>query len=286
MSDALNDLLKILDLEELERNRFRGQNESADRPHLFGGQVMAQALAAAGATIDGLFAHSLHAHFLQRGDPAIPVIYQVDRIREGVRSASRRITACQGDETISTLVASFQEDRAGFEHGEPMPEVAAPEGLPSMPEQAEAAGVPPALREWLRADHPIDLRPAEGPGLLRGDGQTGALHFWLRAAGALPDDPLLHQCVAAYASDLGPIEAAIRRHVVGFALDEANPVSLDHTLWFHRPLRIDEWLLHRLECPVAASGRHLVRGSLFTRDGASVASMAQELLVRPAVPEE
>ena len=155
-----------------------------------------------------------------------------------------------------------------------------------MSEQAEDADVPPGLREWLRADHPIDLRPAGGPGLLQGDGQPGPVHFWLRANGDLPEDPLLHQCVAAYASDLGPIEAAMRRHVVGFALEETSPVSLDHTIWFHRPLRMNNWLLHRLESPVAASGRCLVRGSLFAQDGVPVASMAQELLLRTTAPDE
>jgi len=282
MSQALALLLRLLDLEELGRDRFRGRNESEERPHLFGGQLAAQALAAAGRTCRGMPVHSVHAHFLQRGDPASDVVYKIERLREGARAATRWVTARQEDRVIATLVASFREPRPGLVHAEPMPHVAPPDHLPSLREQAEqcAASLPPAVRDWLRRERPIDLRAASGPGVLLGDGRAGPVRLWMRAAGALPDDPLLHQCVATYALDLGPIEAALRQHVEGFVLAEVSATSLDHTVWFHHPFRMDRWLLDCLESPAATGGRALVRGSVFDAHGAHVASLAQELALQ------
>lgn len=279
MSRALALLLRLLDLEDLGDGRFRAFSESEERPHVFGGQLAAQALAAAGTTSRNLPAHSVHANFLRRGDPNLDVVYRVDCLREGSRAATRLVTASQEDRVIATLVASFREPREGIVHAEPMPPVAGPDHLPSMREQAEQCGhaLPPAIRHWLRREGPVDLRVASGPGMLQGDRRKGPVRLWMRATGELPDDPLLHQCVATYALDLGPIEAALRQHVEGFILAEGSAISLDHCIWFNRPFRIDRWLLDCLESPVAAGGRAFVRGSVFNADGTHLASLAQEL---------
>lgn len=285
MSRALEKLVSILDLERIDATIFRGRNEDPERTRLFGGQVAAQALVAAGRTVDAERApHSLHAYFLRGGDPEHPVIYTVDPIRDGGSFTTRRVVAQQNGKAIFSMGVSFHKSEPGFEHADAMPEgVADPESLPTWAERARELGdaVPKEFRAWLEREHAIEFR-AEGPGGGPfGSGGPEPLRLWLRASGPLPENPFLHRCLLAYASDMALMDAMVRRHVKGPSFRSVMGASLDHAIWFHREGRLDDWVLYEQESPSASGARGFARGSLWTRDGRLLASVAQEGLIRP-----
>ncbi|MFI5315095.1 MAG: acyl-CoA thioesterase [Myxococcota bacterium] len=278
--DRTNGLVELLALEEIERNIFRGANESGQRERLFGGQVAAQALTAAGRTVDGRAAHSLHAYFLRPGDPAIPVLYTVDRIRDGQSFTTRRVVAVQHGQAIFTVAVSFQVREEGYEHQQlEMPAAPPPESLPTWQERASA--LPPGAVPWTRSDRPIDLRHVEAPTFLGGPPRRGGNLVWFRAVGSLPEDPFFHRCALAYASDMSLLDTVILPHGRSGPLGPLMMASLDHAIWFHRDMRADDWLLYVQESPVATGARGFARGTIFTRAGELVASVAQEGLIRP-----
>jgi len=285
VSGALEKLVSLLDLERIDATIFRGRNEDADRTRLFGGQVAAQALVAAGRTVDAERPpHSLHAYFLRGGDPSHPVIYTVDPIRDGGSFTTRRVVAQQNGKAIFSMGVSFHVREPGFDHAEPMPrDLSDPESLPGWAERARQLGdrVPKEFRAWLEREHAIEFRSEAGEGGLFGAGGPGPLRLWLRANGPLPEDPFLHRCLLAYASDMALLDAMTRRHVHGPAFRHVMAASLDHALWFHRDGRIDDWILYEQESPSAAGARGFARGSLYARDGRLLASVAQEGLIRP-----
>jgi acyl-CoA thioesterase-2 len=283
VQQSLDELLSLLDLENLEVNLFRGRSPEGDSQRVFGGQVVGQALVAAGRTVEAGEAHSFHSYFLRPGDPTTPILFQVDRTRDGRSFTTRRVTAIQHGRAIFHLEASFQKAEKGYEHQDAAPEAPDPESLPGWRERmrALAAEIPQKHREWIERDRPIELRYVTdydpfAPGRL-----PPRLVVWVRTDGAIPDSLLLHQCVVAYASDLTLLDTAMLPHDVSW-IDEGHLVaSLDHAMWFHRPFRADEWLLYVQESTAAAGGRGFSTGRLFKRDGALVVSVAQEGLIRP-----
>jgi acyl-CoA thioesterase-2 len=288
MGKALDDLIDILELEQLEVNLFRGISPDEDRQRVFGGQVAGQALVAAGRTVDHGTVHSLHAYFLRSGDPKIPIIYDVDRIRDGRSFTTRRVVAIQHGRAIFNLSASFQVDEEGPEHQYEMPDAPDPATLPTLRERLEpyADRFPPAFVDWIRRDRPIDTRSSQLPRWL--DPEPGVREpeqlVWFRADGELPDDPLLHDCVVAYASDLTLLDTAVMAHARSWDDDRFMIASLDHAMWFHRPLRADEWLLYHQKSPSAQGARGLAEGNIYRQDGALAVTVIQEGLIRPVKP--
>ncbi|MGH3905619.1 MAG: acyl-CoA thioesterase II [Pseudonocardiaceae bacterium] len=272
-------LVALLDLERIEENIFRGVSPSESSVRVFGGQVAGQALVAVGRTVPperGV--HSLHAYFIRPGDPRIPIVYEVDRIRDGRSFTTRRAVAVQRGKAIFTLSASFQLPEEGLEHGDEMPEVPPPEqleGLATWARKADTTQIPIA-----RLPRPFDLRYVTPPGWAAGDDHVAEQRnqLWMRIDGALPDDPLVHVCVLAYASDLTLLGSVTARH--GRALEADLAASLDHAMWFHRPFRADEWVLYDCTSPAASGGRGLAIGRFFSRDGRLIATVVQEGLVR------
>ncbi|HXX48842.1 MAG TPA: acyl-CoA thioesterase II [Myxococcota bacterium] len=280
MDARANGLVELLALEEIERNIFRGRNESGQRERLFGGQVAAQALAAAGRTVEGRPAHSLHAYFLRPGDPSIPVLYTVDRIRDGQSFTTRRVVAVQHGQAIFSVAVSFQVREVGYEHQQlDMPAAPPPESLPTWLERASA--LPQGTFQWTRGERPFDLRHVESPTFLGGPARRGGNLVWLRANRALPEDPFFHRCALTYASDMSLLDTVVLPHGRSGPLGPVMMASLDHALWFHRDVRVDDWLLYAQESPIASGARGFARGSVFTRAGELVASVAQEGLMRP-----
>ena len=279
---ALEDLLAILDLEELEENLFRGRSPQEQRQRVFGGQVAGQALVAACRTVERGLAHSLHAYFLRPGDPRIPIVYQVDRIRDGKSFTTRRVVAIQHGEAIFHLSASFQPEEEGLEHQDPMPAAPEPESLPTWHERIAKIldKVPAEMRSGLERERPIDLRYDGEISIWKAEPRPPHQQVWMRADGKLPDDPALHQCVVAYASDMTLVDTALLPHGVAWADDTYMVASLDHAMWFHRPFRADEWLLYDLASPSAYGARGFTLGRIFTRDGRLAVSVAQEGLIR------
>ncbi len=282
--DALDDLIRLLDLEPLEVNLFRGQSPEENRQRVFGGQVAGQALIAAGRTVDpDRVLHSLHAYFLRPGDPDVPIIYEVDRIRDGRSFTTRRVVAIQHGKAIFNFAASFQIVEDGPDHGDAMPEVADPETLPTMQERfwpyRDKYG--PEFAEWSQRERPIDSRPIEVPAWLDHTPRPPHQDVWIRANGRLPDDPLLHVCVVAYASDLTILDTAMLPHGSSFTDGEFQVASLDHAMWFHRPFRADEWLLYHQRSQSASGARGIAMGTIFTRAGDLVVTVMQEGLMRP-----
>ncbi len=280
---ALDLLVSILDLEELEENLFRGRTPAENRVRVFGGQVAGQALVAAGRTVTEGVVHSLHAYFLRPGDPSIPIVYEVDRIRDGKSFATRRVVAVQRGQAIFNLSASFQHSESGIEHQLPMPEAPDPESLPSFQQRIEPylAVAPPELKRWLERERPIDQRHVDPGNYLKPEARPPRQLVWIRADGRLPEEPLLlHQCVVAYASDMTLIDTATLPHAITWFDMSWQLASLDHAMWFHRPFRADEWLLYVQESPTATGGRGFTTGRLYTRDGQLVVSVAQEGLIR------
>jgi acyl-CoA thioesterase-2 len=289
---SLDDLIALLDLEELEVNYFRGRcREGWQR--VFGGQVLAQALVAAGRSVAEGVAHSFHAYFLRPGDSAIPILYEVDRTRDGRTFTTRRVTAIQHGLAIFHLEASFQRPEPGPEHQDAMPDVPDPESLPtwqqrmaplaSQPELVAriAAQAPDRIKNWLAPDRPIDIRhvtPVDpiAPGKL-----PARLQVWIRADGRLPDSRLLHQCVVAFASDMTLLDAAALPHGISWSDGAYMVASLDHAMWFHREFRADEWLLYDQQSPSAGGARGFSTGRMFRADGRLAVSVVQEGLIRP-----
>jgi acyl-CoA thioesterase-2 len=286
MSGQVDDLLRLLDLEPLEVNIYRGQNRDIGTGRVFGGQVFAQALVAARRTVEGAReAHSVHGYFILPGDLKAPIVYFVDRLRDGNSFTTRRVTAIQHGQAIFNLSVSFHIAESGLEHQEPMPVVTPAEGL--SPEldliRAMASKIPEPLRPVLTQERPIDFRPVEPIDPFDPHVRPPVKHVWFRSHGPLPDDPLLHQAVLAYASDHGLLGTALQPHGVSPWARTVQLASLDHSLWMHRPFRVDEWLLYSMDSPVAAGARGFTRGSIYTADGTLVASVAQEGLMRPRV---
>ena len=282
MTPALDALLGILDLEELEVNLFRGRSPQEGSQRVFGGQVLGQALIAAGRTVERDAAHSFHAYFLRPGDPKTPILYQVDRTRDGKSFTTRRIIAIQHGRAIFHLEASFQQHEAGPEHQDPMPEAPDPESLPDFRERMEplARKAPAEVRRWLASDRPIDLRYVTQFDPIEPEKLPPRQLVWVRADGPLPDSRLLHQCVVAYASDLTLLDTAALPHGISWIGRGWQIASLDHAMWFHRDFRADEWLLYEQQSPVAAGARGFTTGRLFTQGGALVVSVVQEGLFR------
>ena len=284
MTVALDALVELLDLEAIEVNIFRGISPDEDRQRTFGGQVAGQALVAAGRTVDpDRMVHSLHAYFLRPGDPTVPILYDVDRIRDGKSFTTRRVVAIQHGRAIFNLQASFKvPEVGGMEHQSTMPTVPEPETLPTF--QERMAPYADRYGAWLSRPRPIDLRFVEAPTRAREVGRPAAQQVWLRADGELPDDPLLHACVVAYASDMTLLDTVMLPHQVAFDDPGLQGASLDHAMWFHRPFRVDEWLLYDQESPSASDMRGLGRGEIYAGDGRLAISVVQEGLVRLTRP--
>lgn len=280
---AIDELICILDLEPLEQNLFRGRSPQAGWQRVYGGQVLGQALVAAVRTVEEpRTTHSLHAYFLLGGDPSHPIIYEVDRVRDGSSFTTRRVKAIQHGRAIFVMSASFHRHEEGYEHEAAMPDVPAPETLPSATDLMTKLidSLPESMRKYWSRERPIDIRPVDVSRYLNREPRPPAQHIWLRANGALPDDPKLHQCVLAYASDFTLLDTALIAHGKLLFDTDIQLASLDHALWFHRPFRADEWLLYTQDSPSSHGARGFCRGSVFTRDGHLVASVAQEGLMR------
>ena len=283
MRETLDAVIRQLDLERVGDDAFRGDSRDSGQPSVYGGQVVAQALVAAERTVDGRVPHSLHGYFLLPGDVAAPIAYRVERLRDGGSFSARRVVALQGGRPIFAMIASLQAPGAGIEHAAPMPEVPAPESLPTFAELrerwlAEAEPVHPRLAEVLRAGRAFEFRPVDPQNPLRPAPREPRQASWFRAAGPVPDDAALHRALLAYASDTALAGTPLRPH--GRSWAQVRLASIDHALWLHRPARVDDWLLYAMDSPSAQGGRGLARGQIFDRAGRLVASVAQEVLVR------
>ncbi|HUY42964.1 MAG TPA: acyl-CoA thioesterase II [Acidimicrobiales bacterium] len=278
MSQALEFLVELLDLETIEVNTYRGRHPEEERQRTFGGQVAAQALMAAGRTVSHGRVHSLHSYFLRPGDPTTPILYEVDRIRDGRSFTTRRVVAIQRGRAIYNMQASFHDDEVSIEHQITMPDVAGPETIAPLLErvQAEFGDVD----EWFKRQHPIDQRFLGEVPWSPKRAKEPFQRLWIRADGELPDDPLLHACVVTYASDMSLFDAILAPHSIRWDDGTFMGASLDHCMWFHRDLRADEWLLYDTHSPIAHGGRGLAQGCLFSRDGELKVSMVQEGLTR------
>jgi acyl-CoA thioesterase-2 len=284
MSSAIENLLAILDLEPLEVNLFRGRSPQVTWQRVFGGQVVGQALVAACRTVDVAERppHSLHAYFLLPGDPKVPIIYDVDRIRDGKSFTTRRVIAIQHGQAIFSMAVSFHRNEPGMTHQANMPDVPKPEELPSEAEIKERVLplMPDPVRRYYERERPIELRPVEYGRYLGKKFDDGRFNVWIRATGKLPDEPAIHQCVLAYASDMTLLDSALIPHGRSVFDKTIMGASLDHALWLHRPFRADEWLLYAQDSPNLHGARGFSRGLIFTSDGTLVASVAQEGLLR------
>jgi acyl-CoA thioesterase-2 len=285
MPSAVQDLLALLDLEPLEVNLFRGLSPQSGWQRVFGGQVIGQALVAACRTVKDPHEtppHSLHSYFLLGGDPNVPIIYQVDRIRDGKSFTTRRVVAIQHGHAIFFMSVSFQRIEPGLSHQFTMPKVAAPEELLSDSELRKTMlrQMAAPVRAYFERERPIELRPVEFDRYLGKKHPEGKFHLWIRTSSPLPDEPAIHQCVLAYASDMAVLDAAMIPH--GRTLFEKSMMaaSLDHAMWFHRPFRADDWLLYAQDSPSSSAARGFARGLIFSRDGTLIASVAQEGLIR------
>ncbi len=282
MTNAVDALLSILDLEPLEHNLFRGRSPQAGWQRVFGGQVIGQALVAACRTVEGRRPHSLHAYFLLPGDPAVPIIYEVDRIRDGRSFTTRRVVAIQHGKAIFSMSASYHAEERGLDHQMAMPDVPMPDQLPD--EATVRADIlpmmPPAVRAYFEKERPIELRPVEFQRYALREQLPPRFHVWIRATRRLPDDPVLHQCILAYASDMTLLDASLVAHGRTVFEKTIQAASLDHALWFHRPFRADEWLLYAQDSPSSSGALGYSRGLIFDIHGKLVASVAQEGLIR------
>jgi acyl-CoA thioesterase II len=276
---AVDALVALLDLEAIEVNLFRGISPDEDRQRVFGGQVAGQALVAAARTVEpGRQVHSLHAYFLRPGDPAVPIVYEVDRIRDGRSFTTRRVVAVQHGRAIFNLQSSFCTDEQGYDHQAPMPEVTPPEDLPDF--ATRMGPYREQLGNWFDRPRPIDTRYVDWNPPDRSEALPPVQRVWLRAAGVLPDDPVLHACVLTYASDMTLLDTALLPHGGSWHDPHLFMASLDHTMWFHRPFRADDWLLYNQDTPSASGGRGLGRGLIHTGDGQLAVTVVQEGLIR------
>ena len=287
MGKALDQVVDLLNLEQIEVDIFRGRSpEGERRQRVFGGQVAGQALVAAGRTVpDDRPVHSLHAYFIRPGDPSIPLVYLVERVRDGRSFTTRRVSAVQHGRTIFTLSASFHRAEEGPEHADPMPHVPSPDAIAPTAERMEKI-FGPAIHDWF-GGNPIDIRhigpltfeAARDPSL-----RTTRNLVWLRADGDLPDDPLLHVCLVTYASDMTLLDSVLLAHGLSWADGRTTGASLDHAMWFHGRFRTDRWLLYAQDSPVARGATGLARGEMYTADGELVVSVVQEGLIRTSGP--
>jgi acyl-CoA thioesterase-2 len=283
MSYTLDHLLALLDLEPIEQDIFRGRNRDIGSGRVFGGQVLAQALVAARRTVEAeRIAHSLHGYFILPGDLQAPIVYFVERQRDGNSFATRRVVAIQHGRPIFNLAASFQIIETGPEHQLPMPDVPSPEELPRELDliRAIAGRIPEPLRAVYTQDRPIDFRPVDPVNPFQPERREPVKHVWLRATGTMPNELVQHQAVLAYASDYGLLGTALLPHALSFQMPQLQAATLDHAMWFHRPFRVDQWLLYTTDAPSTAGARGFTRGSIFSEDGLLVASVAQEGLLR------
>ena len=283
MSKVLDELVALLNMEAIEEDLFRGASQDLGFRQMFGGQVLGQSLSAASQTVgDGRLVHSLHGYFLRPGDAGLPVVYQVERVRDGGSFSTRRVTAIQKGKTIFTCAASFQGVEEGFHHQVQMPEVPGPDNLRSETVLARlvADKLPERLRERAVHDKPIDIRPVSLNNPFDPKPADPVKHVWFRADGSLPDNPALHQYLLAYASDFGLLTTSMLPHGVSVWQKFMQVASLDHAIWFHRPIRMDEWLLYAMDSPWAGNARGFSRASIFNQAGELVASVAQEGLIR------
>jgi acyl-CoA thioesterase-2 len=289
MAKVLDELVKLLALEKIEENLFRGQSQDLGWGTVFGGQVLGQALSAAVQTVPNDRAiHSLHAYFLRPGDVHRPIVYDVDRIRDGSSFTTRRIVAIQNGKAIFNMSASFQKHEPGFEHQDQMPEVPPPEELKTEQQMIAASPrrMPEHFRQRATAERPFEMRWVNPPDdIFVPPKMAPQRAVWMKTVDRLPDDPTLHPYLLAYASDHGLIGTALLPHAVTWLMPGMQIASLDHVMWFHQPFRVDEWLLHVMDSPAAHGARGLVRGRVFTRDGRLVASTAQEGLIRQRVQQ-
>ena len=287
MQPVLASLVDLLALERLDRDLFRGRSQDLGWGAIFGGQVLGQALSAAAQTVSvDRAVHSVHGYFMRAGDVRRPILYQVDRLRDGASFTTRRVAAIQEGEAIFSLEASFQGIEDGFDHQDAMPEVPPPEALRSERDMALeiADQLTPAMRAMALAERPIEIRPVEIRDPLRPRATPPLRRMWYRASDALPDDPALHRYLLAYASDFAFLGTAMDPHGTSWLQPGMQVASLDHVMWFHRPFRFDDWLLYVVDSPSASGGRGLVRGQFFDRAGRLVASAAQEGLIRKRPP--
>lgn len=282
MDTMLRDLLEHLDLERLEINLFRGDSKDIGSSRVFGGQVLGQALMAACRTVENRLPHSLHSYFLRPGDFEAPIVYEVDRNRDGRSFSSRRVVAIQHGRPIFTMAASFQDQEQGIEHQSTMPDVPGPEDLPDSESlaQEQLEHMPEKLRRYLWSRKPFNFRRVQPINYLAPEPRPPRKQIWFRAADRLPDDDYLHLALLAYVSDYDLLTTATLPHSIAFMQGNVQMASLDHAMWFHRKFRLDDWLLYDCDSPVAAGARGLSRGTIYTRDGILVASVAQEGLIR------
>jgi acyl-CoA thioesterase-2 len=290
MASAVQEIIDILDLEPLEVNLFRGRSPQSHWQRVFGGQVIGQALVAACRTVDDVATrppHSLHAYFLLGGDPKVPIIYEVDRIRDGKSFTTRNVKAIQHGRAIFSMSVSFHGAEPGPTHQFKMPDVPKPEALPSEAEIRERIYplLPPAARRYYERERPIEFRPVEYSRYLGEKSETGRFDIWIRTNGKLPDEPAIHQCALAYASDMMLLDAALIPHGKSVFSEDIMAASLDHALWFHRPFRADEWLLYAQDSPNLAGSLGFSRGLIFDLNGTLIASVAQEGLLRQRRPK-
>ncbi|WP_304640587.1 acyl-CoA thioesterase II [Pseudomonas sp.] len=283
MTQMLDDLVRLLALEKIEENIFRGLSQDLGFRQLFGGQVLGQALSAASQTVEpSRHVHSVHGYFLRPGDATMPIIYQVDPLRDGASFTTRRVQAIQKGKPIFTMISSFQGDEDGFSHQAVMPDVPGPEGLLNETELTRKYEhlFSENIREKVLVDKPIEIRPVGVFDPFNPQPAEPLRYMWYRADGALPDDPQVHRYLLAYASDFHLLGTAMQPHAVTSWTPGMQVASLDHALWYHRPLRMDDWLLYAMDSPSASGSRGLSRGQIFNRQGELVASVTQESLMR------
>lgn len=281
-------LVDLLRLEQLEQNLYRGSSKDIGTPNVFGGQVLAQALRAATNTAPAeRLVHSLHAYFILPGDIKAPIVYQVDTIRDGGSFTTRRVVAIQHGRPIFNMAASFQIEEPGVSHQAEMPEVKKPNEIPDIKSLLTEIpeNMPEVLRRYFTEEQPIEFRPVRMENPFAPEAREPVNHIWFRAVGPLPDDPAWHRILLAYVSDYNLLGTAMRPHGISAARKGVQLASLDHALWFHRPLRMDQWLLYALDSPSASNARGFSRGSVFTEDGTLVASAVQEGLMRLRDPK-
>lgn len=282
--NATESLLEILDLEKIEHNIYRGRSPQVGWQRVFGGLVISQALVAAARTVADRPPHSLHGYFILPGDPSVPIVYEVDRIRDGKSFATRNCVAIQHGRAIFSLSASFQTEETGLQHAFAMPDVTPPEQLPS--EAELKAGfterTPEPIRRYFDQPRPIEQRHVDPSRYKPREGVPGApiQYVWFRATGRLPDDPAIHRAMLAYMSDMTLLDTALIAHGRSGFDSNMQVASLDHALWFHRPFRVDDWLLYAQDSPTSSGARGMTRGLIYSRDGALVASVVQEGLIR------
>jgi len=282
MPSAVDTLLETLDLETLEQNLFRGRSPQDGWQRVYGGQVIGQALVAAWRTVEDRHVHSLHGYFMRPGDPSVPIIYEVDRIRDGRSFTTRRVVAIQHGHAIFSMSASFQVLEEGLEHQFDMPDVPGPEELPSEQQLKDAYlhHAPENVRRYWQRERPIEMRPVSLEHYVSAEKLPPEQKVWIRATQPLPDDPILHGCVLAYASDMTLLDTALFAHGKKVFDRDVQPASLDHAMWFHQPVKADEWLLYSQDSPRSSGARGLNRGLIYNRQGQLVASAAQEGLIR------